>query len=77
MAPAHRCLAWTPRPASAPDSYAFTVFALPTAMRVRAEGAPPISYVRDLDDVFIANEIGKAELGATSDAQPAAFVTPG
>jgi hypothetical protein len=71
-----------PPPVVSTDSYTFTVFALPTAtitepeMRVRAEGGPSVSYVRDLDELFLANAIAKAELGANSDAQPATFARP-
>ena len=38
--------------------------------------APPISYVRDLDEYFIANAIATAKLAGTSDAQPAMFAPP-
>lgn len=75
-------LGMDPPPMVSTDSYTFTVFAMPAAtitepaMRTRAEGGPPVSYVRDLDDVFIADALAKAELRATSDAQPARFVPP-
>jgi len=64
------------------DNYTFTVYAFSAAsltkpaMRTAVMDGPPISYVKDLDDAFIAQSIGKASLGATSNAQPAMFALP-
>jgi phosphatidylethanolamine-binding protein (PEBP) family uncharacterized protein len=83
VAPGSPLLGATPAPSVSTDSYTFTVFALPTVTFVEpaerplpAMGEPPISYVRDLDDAFIAAAIGTAVLNAKSDAQPAMFQTP-
>jgi len=83
VAPGSPLLGMTPPPTVSNDSYTFTVFALPTetitepAMRAApAEGEPPISYTRDLDDFFITIAIGTAVLDTTSNAQPAMFATP-
>jgi len=83
VAPGSPLLGSTPPPAVSTDSYTFTVFAMPTAPitepTMRPEpgaDAPPMSYVRDLDEFFIANAIGSASLATTSDAQPAMFATP-
>ena len=86
------CPSWGVAPGAPPldppatvvtDNYTFTVFAMPTAtITAPAErpapgaDAPPISYVRDLDDYFLANAIGKTSLATTSNAQPAMFATP-
>ncbi len=83
VAPGSPLLGMDPAPVVKTDSYTFTVYALPTAAATEpamrpapAMGAPPISYVKDLDDAFIAQALGKAALGATSDAQPATFAPP-
>jgi phosphatidylethanolamine-binding protein (PEBP) family uncharacterized protein len=83
VAPGSPLLTAMPPPTVSTDSYTFTVFALPTATFSEpprrpppAMGAPPISYVRDLDDALIAASIGTAVLNAKSDAQPAMFQTP-
>jgi phosphatidylethanolamine-binding protein (PEBP) family uncharacterized protein len=83
VAPGSPLLGMDPAPTVKTDSYTFTVYAMRTAtitapaMRpAPAEGAPPISYVKDLDEYFAANAIAKAQLGTTSNAQPAMFATP-
>jgi phosphatidylethanolamine-binding protein (PEBP) family uncharacterized protein len=83
VAPGSPLLGMDPAPAVKTDSYTLTVYALPTATATKpamrpapAMGAPPISYVRDLDDTFIAQALGKAVLNATSDAQPVMFAPP-
>lgn len=82
VAPGSPLLGMTPAPTVSTDSYTFTVFALPTESieepnpREETEDSPPISYVKDLDDLFESQAIAKARLGGTSDAQPAAFAPP-
>jgi len=85
VAPGSPLLGMDPAPTVKTDSYTFTVYAMPMAsipsgtppMRPAPEmGAPPISYVKDLDDYFAANALTKGQLGTTSSAQPAMFATP-
>lgn len=83
VAPGSPLLGMTPPPTVSTDSYTFTVFAFSTAtvtppgMRpAPAEGEPSISYVRDLDEFFIAEATATAALHTTSSAQPAMFATP-
>jgi phosphatidylethanolamine-binding protein (PEBP) family uncharacterized protein len=83
VAPGSPLLGMEPAPVVKTDTYTFTVYAMPVAvaaeppMRPAPEmGAPPISYVKDLDDYFAANAIGMAQLTVTSNAQPAMFATP-
>lgn len=83
VAPSSPLLGATPAPTVSTDSYTFEVFALPTATFTKpatrpapAEGSPPISYVRDLDEALMAASIASVKLNATSDAQPAMFATP-
>lgn len=83
VAPGSPLLGMDPAPTVKTDTYTFTVYAMPTAtitapaMRPPpAMGAPAVSYVKDLDDYFAANSLGKGQLTTTSNAQPAMFATP-
>jgi phosphatidylethanolamine-binding protein (PEBP) family uncharacterized protein len=56
-------------PATENDSYAFTLYALPTATADIAAPTTGISTVRQLDDAFKAVALAVAEYRGTSDAQ--------
>lgn len=83
VAPGSPLLGTDPPPTVHTDSYTFTLYAMPTATITEppmreppAEGAPPISYTKDLDDYFAANALASTKLSTTSDAQPANFALP-
>jgi phosphatidylethanolamine-binding protein (PEBP) family uncharacterized protein len=83
VAPGSPALGMTPAPTVSTDSYTFEVFALatptltePPKRLVPDEDAPPISYVRDIDEALIESSLGSATLETTSDAQPAMFAPP-
>lgn len=83
VAPGSPLLDMAPPPTVSTDNYTFTIFALPTETITEpeprpspAEGEPPISYVRDLDELFASQAIATAVLHTTSDARPAMFATP-
>lgn len=83
VAPGSPLLGMDPAPTVKTDSYTFTVFAMPVAtiaepaMRAApAAGGPAVSYVRDLDNHFIATSIASGQIATTSSAQPAMFVPP-
>jgi phosphatidylethanolamine-binding protein (PEBP) family uncharacterized protein len=56
------------QPRSQNDSYAFTLYALPTAVAEIALPTPGISTVRQLDNLFEAEALAIAEYRGTSDA---------
>ena len=59
------------------DNYSFTLYAIDaTVLAYPADPAPGDNYVQPLDDYLKANNIGKVELTATSNAASTSFAPP-
>ena len=72
---AEKCNWPEPRPVAVPDSYTFTVYALPDAtVTVPAYDATiDPNYVHQLDAIFASLALDSAQIGFTSDAVPASI----
>jgi len=68
-----------PRPVPVPDSYTFTVYALPAAtIEVPAyDPAVDPNYAHQLDTIFAALALGSAQIGFSSAAVPGAIADAG
>jgi phosphatidylethanolamine-binding protein (PEBP) family uncharacterized protein len=68
-----------PRPVAAPDSYTFTVYALPVEQLDVPAYNPAVdsNYAHQLDAIFAAQALGSTQIGFTSDAVPSSIADNG
>jgi phosphatidylethanolamine-binding protein (PEBP) family uncharacterized protein len=76
---AQKCNWPEPRPVALPDSYTFTVYALPEAeIQVPAYDATvDPNYAHQLDTIFASMALGSAQIGFTSAAVPGSIADAG